>query len=333
LWRNFGYDDIISDFKTLVETDRIELVGSAMYHPILPLISADEIRHQISLNNEICKSVFGNIFNPSGFYASEMAFSTETGKIINEMGFKWVILDEIHLGKEVNPEVRYVMDEFDLSVIFRNKTVSNTFPPESIYKKSLTNLSYLITAHDGELYGHWHKEDRGYYEKAFTDHNIEFLFASKYLGNLQKTKKIKIRRASWESTENELKTNIPFSLWQNPKNEIHTLLWELADIVSSTIKNKRNDPNIKTAANHLSCGLSSCAWWWASERKLGPFSPETWNPTEIERGATELIFAIRDLQEVDQKTRELAESKFKKLHDYIWNKHWQKELEKNHEKN
>ena len=60
------------------------------------------------------------------------------------------------------------------------------------------------------------KEDRGYYEKAFTDHNIEFLFASKYL-EIFKNKKIKIRRASWESTENELKTNIPFSLWQNPK--------------------------------------------------------------------------------------------------------------------
>lgn len=327
-WDNFGFQDVISDFKFLAETGRIELVGSAMYHPILPLVPLSEIRNQIILHNQISERLLGKSFKPRGFYLPEMAYSTEVGEVIKEMGFEWIILDEIHLGKKVDPSIRYIIEEFDLSVIFRNKAVSHTFPPESIFKKSLIEVPYLITAHDGEMYGHWHKDDRGYYEKAFTNHDIEFLHASEYLKSLQKIKKIKVSRASWESTKEELDAGIPYGLWKHPENEIHNQLWELANLVSTTVKNNSHDPGFKTSSNHLSRGLSSCTWWWSSERKLGPFSPITWNPTEIERGATELLFAIRDLKKIDSKIKTQAEEKFKEIKEHVWNKHWQKELQK-----
>lgn len=328
LWQNFGFQNTITQFKALVESGRIELVGSAMYHPILPLIPAHEIKTQIILNNEISKRIFGNTYKPKGFYLPEMAYSPEVGKIIEGMGFSWIILDEIHLGKEVDQHIRYTAEGTKLSVIFRNTKISKTFPPESVIEKKLTNIPHLITAHDGEMYGHWHKEDRGYYEKAFTNHDIEFITCSEYLKELKKTKKVKIRNANWESTEEEIGADVAYSLWKNPNNEIHKELWRLAEMTSKAVAEHSKDPGIKIASNHLSRGLSSCAWWWSTERKLGPFSPIMWNPTEIERGATELIFAIRDLKNLDKNTKEKAESVFKNLKDNVWNKHWAKELQK-----
>lgn len=328
LWEKYENKNIIFDFKSLVAQGKIELVGSAMYHPILPLIPAEEIRHQIIRNNEMCKRIFGATYNPKGFYLPEMAYSAEVGKVIKEMGFEWIILDEIHAGKKIDPKIRYVIEDVGLKVIFRSNVVSRTFPPEYIFEKKLIELPYLITAHDGELYGHWHRDDRGFYERAFTSHDIEFIFATEYLESLPKEKKVKIRNASWESNEDELGANISYGLWKHPDNEIHKELWNLADMVSSIVRSKKKDSNIETASEHLSRGLSSCAWWWSSERKLGPFSPVTWNPTEIEKGATELIEAIRSLKNLDMRSKEKAEQTFKNLRDTVWNKHWAKELQK-----
>ncbi len=328
LWETYENKNIIFDFKSLVEKGRIELVGSAMYHPILPLIPPEEIRNQIELNREISRRIFGPNYSPKGFYLPEMAYSPEAGRIIKEMGYEWIILDEIHAGKKIDPKVRYALTDIGLKVIFRNNTASRTFPPEYVFEKKLLELPYLVTAHDGELYGHWHKDDKGFYERAFTCHDIEFVFASEYLESLSKEKKISIRNASWESTEDEIGANIPYSLWKNPNNEIHEELWNLANMSSSLVRSKKKDANIGVASRHLSRGLSSCAWWWSSERKLGPFSPITWNPTEIEKGATELIEAVRSLKGSDPKLKEKAEHAFKNLRDTVWNKHWTKELQK-----
>jgi len=39
-----GYRDVIEDIKSLVETGKIELVGSAKFHPFLPLLPEQEGR-------------------------------------------------------------------------------------------------------------------------------------------------------------------------------------------------------------------------------------------------------------------------------------------------
>ena len=328
LWEKYGHTDIIFDFKKLVESGRIELVGSAMYHPIMPLIPIEEMRQQIKLNTEISKKIFGSAYKPRGFYIPEMAYSDEVGRVISSMGFEWIILDEIHLGKKIDPATKYNIKNVGLSVMFRNNSVSKTFPPEFVIKDSLYERPLLITAHDGELYGHWHTQDNGYYEKSFTHQGIEFVTGSTYIDSLSKEKSITLRNASWESTEDEITKKVPYSLWDNPNNEIHKQLWNLAHYASSLVKNSKKDPGKEIASNHLSRGLSSCAWWWSSERKLGAFSPITWNPTEIEKGATELIMAIRALKNINDEPKEKSEKIFKDLRDTVWNKHWAKQHEK-----
>ena len=132
------------------------------------------------------------------------------------------------------------------------------------------------------------------------------------------------RNASWESTEKELKSKIPYALWDDPKNKIHKLLWELRELAITTINKNNNDPQYIWSRNHLDRGLASCSWWWAAEKKPDVFSPITWNPSEIEKGLKELINSIRSLQNIDSKTKLRAEKIYINLTKAIWNKHWKK---------
>lgn len=321
LWDKFGYEEIINSFKKLAEKGQIELVSSAMYHPILPLISKSEIERQIKLHDEISRKFFGEAYKPRGFYFPEMAYSDEALSVVKEMGLKWVILDEINADESIDPHIKYVT-EAGLDVVFRNHEFSYSFPPEFI----LTNIhrlkDFVITAHDGELYGHWHKNDAGYYQKIFTSTDIETIKISDYLKELGEVKKIKLRSGSWETTEAELAAGVPFALWNDPKNDIHKKLWEFAESVELFLEKNLEDQNIETAKKYFSKGLASCAWWWASGRKLGVFSPVSWNPTEIQEGAEFLLDAARSLLDVKDEDKIKLEKMFSDLKEIVWAKHW-----------
>ncbi|MEK7072593.1 MAG: hypothetical protein AAB969_03415, partial [Patescibacteria group bacterium] len=270
-------------------------------------------------------------YQPNGFYLPEMAYNPKMAEIIKDLGYKWIILDEIHAGKNsLNNKVKYKIKNNGLYVIFRDRKYSKSFPPESIIKniKELNNPTkdnnYLITAHDGELYGHYHKNDYGYYERVFNNKSIRNLLISEYLKSLKRTEEITPRSANWESTEIELKKHIPYALWDNPKNKIHKKLWELRELAIKTLNKNQSDSNYLWSRRHLDHGLSSCYWWWAAERKPDSFSPIAWNPTEVEKGLKELINSIRSLKNADSKTKLKAEKLYLFLTKAIWQKHWKR---------
>lgn len=326
LLEKHGHNEIILGFAKYATEGRIELVGSAMYHPILPLIQGAEVRKQIELHNEISKKFFGEAYNPKGFYIPEMAYSNNTARIIKELGFEWIILDPISTTTtNILSTIKYEADQVNLKVIFRNTEISKTFPIEHVLEHSTVLANeYLVTAHDGELYGHWHKDDRGYYKKAFSNPDITFITASDYLNKLDKTEKVTLRDSNWESTPEELSKHVSFALWNNPKNSIHKKLWDLAHLAEKTLVENSNDPYIGAAQDRLHRGLASCAWWWASEHQIGPFSPVCWNPKEIEEGGHEIIEAIRTLKNISSNKRIEAESAYTDLHELIWENHWLK---------
>lgn len=317
-------DHIILGFKEKILEGQIEVAGSAMYHPILPLIPEDEVKQQIILNNEKCKEVFGEAFKPSGFFFPEMAYSKKTAQIVKDLGFKWIILDEAHFPEgKPDSSIKYEIKDNGLNVLFRNRKYSKSFPPKSIaetYKGLKEN--FLITAHDGEMYGHWHKDNEGSLEKIFSNKDIENITVSEYLDKLKETKAIEPREGSWESNEEEIQKNIPYALWDFPSNEIQKKLWEFQKWVYNILQNNKNDSNYKAAKHHFDRGIASCYWWWASERKIDVFSSVSWNPSEIEKGADELIKAIRSLEELDSPSKRKAEKLFSQFSSEVWEKHW-----------
>lgn len=320
----YGHENIINGFKRHADRGAVELLSSAMYHPILPLLSEREILRQIKLHDEISKKCFGDAYKPCGFYFPEMAYSQSAAETVGKAGFKWTILDEIHTVEKVDFEKRYTIGGLKLGVVFRDSSFSRTFPPESIVLDlEKIEKQYIVTCHDGEVYGHWHKDDRGYYKKAFSHTQISTLTVSEYLAELSKAGDITIRDASWESKPEELEQHIALSLWNDPRNKIHGMLETFKREVLMLVESHQNNPGYFLARHHADRGVASCAWWWASERKIGPFSPVSWNPTEIEKGARELFSAATALSLSASKMTEIT-SLYKRLETDIWAKHKEK---------
>lgn len=327
LLEGYGYQSLLEEYRELAAAGRIELVGSAMYHPILALLPDAEVRRQIALHTEISQRIFGAAYQPKGFFIPEMAYSRAVADVVRSLGFEWIILDDVHFpsGKP-DAAVRYEIDDSGLSVLFRSRTLSKTFPPEYIseHRHDLDGQT-VITAHDGELYGHWHSDDRGYYERAFAGSDIAFLTVSAYLSTLGKTERIEPRHASWESSEEEIARHEPYALWDARGNAIHRELWQFARYVLDAVNACPEDGNFLSARQHADRGLASCAWWWATGAKLGAFGPVSWNPTEIEKGARELLLSLRSIEEMPLEVRLAAEAMYARLSRRIWETHWKTE--------
>ncbi len=307
--------DILKRLQKLVKQGRIELTGSAKYHPILALLPTSEIKRQIELNQKSLFKYFKK--KPKGFYLPEMAFSPTVAKIVKGMGYQWLILDEVHYINKVDTNILY--KSLGLKIVFRNRKVSKSYPPRLVYETKKPQT--IISATDAEIYGHFHKDWRGFIEKVFNRKDIQILTVGQYLAKLKKIKVINLRSASWESKEVDLKRKIPYILWNDPKNKIHKSLWQLTNLAIKLV-NKYKDKS--WARYHLDRGLSSCTFWWATAKRPSPFSPLTWNPDMIDNGSEELIRSIRSLSKANKSEKVKAEKIYINIKKDTWLTHWQK---------
>ncbi len=329
-WEEMGYEWLIKKIDELIKKGQVELTGTCAFHPLMPLISAEEVESQIKTNEKILKKHFGKNFKPKGFFLPEMAYSKEVAKIIKKNGYKWIILDEIaKSGKLKNENLNNVFEdkESSLSVVFRNRELSQNYVPDilrsDIHIQRFKNKENIyITATDGELYGLRHIDHTAEFEKLLDKSDLKTQTISEYIEGKTK-EKTSIVPCSWESTEKELERKLPYALWLDPKNKIQKKLWELANLTYDTIKDNPNDENIYWVKWHFVRGLASCTFWWASARDLKLFSGISWSPDEIERGINEFIRALRAFHDEDtRKTKIKAEKLYIKIKQMIWDKHW-----------
>jgi len=324
--KDFG--NLLERINRYVSEGRIELVSSAFFHPILPLMPESEVRHQIKLGLEKGKEIFGESYKPRGFFFPEMAYNKKVAEIVKEFGFDWIILDEMHLyPQKPNSSVRYEVKDVGLGVLFRDRKYSKGFPPELIVKNlDKIQEKYLITAHDGEMYGYWHKDFQNFYKQAFDNEKINFLTVSEYLSELDNNKEtVEPIEANWESSVEEIKNNNPFALWNSPENIIQNQLWIFFEAIYSIIQENQNDSNYSWAKKHFDRGTPSCFWWWASNKKIDVFSPISWNPTDIEKGLEEMVKSIRSLKKLQKSKRLEIEKKHADLLELIWGTHWDRQ--------
>lgn len=323
-------DDIIAGIKQAVESGRAELVGSAMFHPILPLLNQGEIKRQIELNNKISKKFLGAAYNPQGFFLPEMAYDSKTASVIKALGFKWIILDEISGNGKLNSlncGQPYQIKSNGLKVIFRDRKISNSFVPETINELAKENSQKnktIITATDGELYGHHHWDLERHLESVFSNRNIKTVKISDYLNNFSDFPKIEPVASCWESKEEDLRKSIPYRFWSDPNNKLHQFIWKLAKFSVKQVESHRQDESYKLARNLLDRGLTSCTFWSASGQKSFLWKETIWNPDMIENGILNLIRAIRSLKKIETKDRLRAEKMFLKIIKNVWQSHWEK---------
>ncbi|PIZ56907.1 hypothetical protein COY23_02210 [bacterium (Candidatus Torokbacteria) CG_4_10_14_0_2_um_filter_35_8] len=305
LLEDFGYQEVLYGFKELIEKGQVELVGTAKYHPILPLIPEKEVIRQIKLQEKTLEKYFGDSFKRQGFFIPELAYSKKVAKVIKELGYRWIILDEIsHSGSIglISFNKKYLIEGLDLQVIFRNRNLSDLFftpwlkEEEDFFrvrKWDGRSEKFTVTCCDGENFGHHQKGKEKILIDLLEDRRLKTITCSDYLSLLEDREYVTPIESSWSSRKDELKSSIPYGLWNYPGNPIHEKLWRLQKIALET-----RDQLDSRAQTLLDKALSSDYFWWAGAMPW-------WHVDIIEQGA-EKLYEVVELSSLDGRAKDQA---------------------------
>lgn len=307
-----GLGTVLNDITQLAERGQIELVGSAKYHPILPLLPIEEAARQIELQEKVCREVFGSAFSPQGFYAPEMAYSSSLEKLLLDKGYRWVILDEICSGLPLG-QVRFnhrFVAPGGLGIVFRNRYLSDFLsfganidqPEKSVaaIQQDERSVEGLVTAMDGENLGHHRAGVDRLWEILVTWPEMETETISEYRQRLPQEETIKLHDGSWSSQPQEILADVPFGLWNHPANPIHKLQWQLTHHVIGVVRGASDDPTFDVARRLLDQALTSDKYWWAS---ASPW----WDMTIVIRETQRLVDVLSTLTKIQPKMMNTAE--------------------------
>lgn len=154
-------EDVVPIHRRLQDKGQIEIITTAYYHPILPLLVdnysslratpglplpqrfsfPEDARAQVEMSTDQYRRLFD--MEPRGFWPPEMAVSPETIPLLADLGFKWTVTDEQILahsldveiyrdgyGHVLNPEVLYQPylacgEGTEVPIIFRDHHLSD----------------------------------------------------------------------------------------------------------------------------------------------------------------------------------------------------------------
>src|SRR5690606_25112636 len=296
-FHHYGMNDILDGLRELAEEGRIEFTGSAMYHPVLPLIPEKEVRRQIRLNQEVNRKYLGEAFQPRGFFPPEMCYNRRLAEIVKEEGFSWIIADELsyngHLAR-IAPGRTYSVKGLDGFGIFfkeRKYSAALTYGKYRNLEEFLADLdpgyhrreTYLLTGTDGEIYGHHPQGLENLLVEAFRHPEIKTCTISELPEYFPAREEVETVAASWSTWEDELEAGIPYPQWDFPGNQLHELQWRLTNLALEAVAEAGEE---EPARSQLDRGLHSCQYWWASCRQY-------FNVEMIEKGAAQLLEAIK----------------------------------------
>jgi alpha-amylase/alpha-mannosidase (GH57 family) len=314
----YGLDDVIQGLRELAERGQIEFTGSAMYHPILPLIPREEVIRQIKLNNDVNQHYLGEVYNPAGFFPPEMCYSYEVAQIVAELGFRWIIVDEIAFNGKIGcakyDRLYKIKGLGDFLVFFKERPFSagityGMYPSAEPFLNKLTGRleehDYLLTGTDGEVYGHHRPGQEKLLSEVFARRTPETCTISELIESFNRVERVNPLPSSWSTWEDEMAQGIPYPQWQYPGHELHQLQWQLTNFILRAVKEAPEEaPGFPEACRFLDKGLHSCQYWWASCRPW-------WSVEMIEWGAQELYQAVESLGDsIDKKRRAEASRLF-----------------------
>lgn len=299
--QRYGLTDIIDKLEDLAKNGQIEFTGSAKYHPILPLIDQKEAVRQIELNEKTNREIIGNVYKPVGFFPPEMCYSRKIADIVESLGYKWIIMDEIgYNGKigQVSKDVICSLAQSDLNIFFKERKFSSgltygRFLNGEDFEKALAGEigaeSYLLTGTDGEIYGHHRKGQEKLLEDIFESKKILTSKISELIDRFRKRQETEPLPSSWSTWEDEMAADIPYPQWKFPGNTIHEKQWALAQLAVEAIQRAESKGKLSPESESrrsLDEGLHSDQWWWASCRPW-------WDVGMIREGTLRLLNAVK----------------------------------------
>ena len=256
----YGYQEWISDMKDLVRLGKVELVGSAAYHPLLPKLSKNLIERQIILNEYSLGYYLGAhqnlegesalmIKNIRGFFPPEMAVNENTVSIVDSLGYSWMVVDETAIPEKFKYEKNsgvYSFKDYKLKLIVRNRAFSNilsfkrdtdlTDIREFVDRMSKCENDSFVVVLDGEFLGHHFDQGFLVLERMLSylrNIRADVVTVSDYLEDRSSRYIKSLNASSWGASEEDMAKGDIYPMWDGLENEIHKLQWGILESLSN----------------------------------------------------------------------------------------------------
>ncbi|MBN1162548.1 UvrB/UvrC motif-containing protein [Patescibacteria group bacterium] len=332
------YNDVLEMLVELLERGQIELTGTAMYHALLPLLPRDEIISQITTNEDVCKKYFHEKYRPSGFFSPEMAINDIVIDAIARQNYKWFCAPAVSYGSlPARTNALYKDKKTGLYVFFRDKGISSLILSASVRsiedfivqtRDLKKNSEYWFNVMDAETFGHHRIGHEKFLIQLWESDEFENITIEDLLKEYENelpVEEVDLRPSTWTNQEQDFwldkdqtKSTVAKSyiLWKDPENPIHTLQWELTDLIIKEVHNYKDKESKKwkEARAKLDTAVASDQYWWASAKPW-------WSLEMIEQGAYSLKDVIKDL-DVSEGVIEKANDLYRKILDQAFN--WQR---------
>jgi len=314
----FDLCDTLEILQNLESSNKIEITGTAKFHPILPLIPQKECEHQIEINEKNLRNEFKQ-WERGGFFPPEMSISSQVAKYIRELGYQWVIMSGIACPVEWPTDQIYTSPN-GLMLFFRDDILSNKISFNSITAKGFVEEiagkveenneskqkdKYIITAMDAETFGHHIKKfEKIFLSKAFELINDQNEIKIEFISDLPKffpinKEKIIPKDSSWSTSYDDMMAGVPYALWDHPDNKVHTLYWKivrslnnLMNLISKLDLNQSWDveSHYNTSRWFYDRGICSDTTWWSNPDR------GNWSPNLIYKGIELLMKSALNAQ-------------------------------------
>ncbi len=303
---NKDYPELIEKLKTVASRGQIEFTDSAKYHALLPLLPDDEVERQLSLNRETNQKILGDGYQALGVFPPEMAFSPRLLPILEKMGYKWILVDEIAYNGKLNQlkkSVTYKIHGSNLNIFFRERAPSNLIMSAMVrheedlrfyLKEEYGSKDYMVTGMDGETFGHHRPGLQTLLTELLTSNEFEHSFFIDLLKVFPESEEVNPVVSTWASSQKDIEEQIQFISWNEPNNQIQKLQWELQRLVMTEVKAKWQEQKADLAREKLDVGLASDQFFWSC-------ATPWWSLETIELGAWTLLDSLRSLPNYDQK--------------------------------
>ncbi|MBU1149283.1 hypothetical protein KKI23_04295, partial [Patescibacteria group bacterium] len=242
------YRDIVRDLGRLARLGRVEFVGSANNHAFLPLLPESEIRRQIILNQKTNSHYFGKVYQPEGFFSPEMAYSDKVARIAKDLGYKWMIVDELAFSGKENKvdfkQIHQVKGLGDFKVLFKDRRVSKLIVEAVVRSGQSLNRElkqqqqqdrYLVTAMDGETFGHHRPGLEELLYDIFGQSQFKKAFISDLIKKFPVGPAVKPQPTTWSIFEQDLTKKLPYKLWWDSKNDLHKIQWAFTNFTINQV--------------------------------------------------------------------------------------------------